>query len=344
MHKSREKIAYLLGRYGAIYHHEPQLPSHVDSTNHVQAEPCPGYFNDWCLTSWCPSCAGMKIRANTAFILKVDGCPEFFRSLFDLRKNSLFPLFDLVRVLLISSKQWFLATQAQLSQKPADRGIAKFDPKLLAYQNSNHCPGPKRKRKFHLKRIFINHNPVNPGQMATTKLLGPARSSTGFQAVQTPGPVTGKPVVNACPGKSKGFYDFFGTFSLLNQRTTVNRDTRCGTPQGSPVSPLLSNLYMRRFILGWKHLGYEQHWSAYIVSYADDFVICCKAQADQAMGAMRRVMEKLKLTVNEDKSHLCHLPQEEFDFLGFTFGRFYNRKTGGPISAPNRRGRASNGW
>jgi len=108
-------------------------------------------------------------------------------------------------------------------------------------------------------------------------------------------------------------------------RTVVYEVTFCVR---GVISPLLSNLYMRRFILGWKHLGYEQHWSACIVSYADDFVICCKAHADQAMGAMRRVMEKLKLTVNEDKTHLCHVPQDGFDFLGYTFGRCYNRKTG----------------
>jgi RNA-directed DNA polymerase len=89
------------------------------------------------------------------------------------------------------------------------------------------------------------------------------------------------------------------------KRTTSNRDTGRGTPQGAPISPLLSNLYMRRFILGWKTLGYARRWSAQIVNYADDFVICCKGRAEDAMDAMRGMMEKLKLTVNDDKTHLC---------------------------------------
>ena len=40
-------------------------------------------------------------------------------------------------------------------------------------------------------------------------------------------------------------------------RTSRNKDMGRGTPQGAPISPLLSNLYMRRFILGWKVLGYS---------------------------------------------------------------------------------------
>jgi hypothetical protein len=39
-------------------------------------------------------------------------------------------------------------------------------------------------------------------------------------------------------------------------------------------------------------------------------------------------MSKLKLTVNEDKTHVCHLPQERFDFLGYTFQRCFKPKTG----------------
>ena len=40
-------------------------------------------------------------------------------------------------------------------------------------------------------------------------------------------------------------------------RTTEAKDSRRGIPQGSPISPLLANLYMRRFVLGWKQLGWR---------------------------------------------------------------------------------------
>jgi group II intron reverse transcriptase/maturase len=111
-------------------------------------------------------------------------------------------------------------------------------------------------------------------------------------------------------------------------RSTRNRDQGRGTPQGSPISPLLSNLYMRRFVLGWKKLGHEKRLQAYIVNYADDLVICCRGGAEQALTTMRDMMSKLKLTVNETKTRVCSLPEEKFDFLGYTFGRCYSTRTG----------------
>jgi group II intron reverse transcriptase/maturase len=112
------------------------------------------------------------------------------------------------------------------------------------------------------------------------------------------------------------------------RRSTRNRDEGRGSPQGSPISPLLSNLYMRRFVLGWKKLGYEKRLKAYIVNYADDLVICCQNRADEALVTMRNMMTKLKLTVNEKKTRVCTLPEEKFDFLGYTFGRCYSTKMG----------------
>jgi len=47
-------------------------------------------------------------------------------------------------------------------------------------------------------------------------------------------------------------------------------------------------------------------------------VICCRGRAQDALSAMRVMMTKLKLTVNEEK----------FDFLGYTFGRYYSPMTG----------------
>jgi group II intron reverse transcriptase/maturase len=112
------------------------------------------------------------------------------------------------------------------------------------------------------------------------------------------------------------------------RRTTRNKDEGRGSPQGAPLSPLLANLYMRRFVLGWKVLGHEQRLDAHLVNYADDFVICCRGTAREAMTTMRTMMAKLKLTVNETKTRLCRVPDESFNFLGYTIGRCYKPRTG----------------
>jgi RNA-directed DNA polymerase len=49
---------------------------------------------------------------------------------------------------------------------------------------------------------------------------------------------------------------------------------------------------------------------------------------------MRRIMGKLKLTVNEEKTRVCRVPEGEFDFLGYTFGRRYSAVTGKARIAP----------
>jgi RNA-directed DNA polymerase len=123
-------------------------------------------------------------------------------------------------------------------------------------------------------------------------------------------------------------------------RSTEAKDKGRGIPQGSPISPLLSNLYMRRFVLAWKKLGLERRLGSRIVTYADDLVILCKrGKAEEALQWMRVIMGKLKLTVNEEKTRICKVPEGEFDFLGYTFGRRYSARTGKASTAlwPSRK-------
>ena len=66
-----------------------------------------------------------------------------------------------------------------------------------------------------------------------------------------------------------------------------------------------------------------------IVTYADDLVILCRrGKAEEALQQLRQIMGKLKLTVNEEKTRICKVPEGKFDFLGYTFGRMYSARTG----------------
>ena len=68
---------------------------------------------------------------------------------------------------------------------------------------------------------------------------------------------------------------------------------------------------MRRFVLGWKKLGLERSLGSRIVTYADDLVILCrKGKAEDALQRLREIMNKLKLTVNEEKTRICNVPEE----------------------------------
>jgi hypothetical protein len=58
-------------------------------------------------------------------------------------------------------------------------------------------------------------------------------------------------------------------------------------------------------------------WELCCVTYADDLVILCrKGSAENALHHLHQIMGKLKLTVNEEKTPICRVPDGEFDFLG----------------------------
>jgi RNA-directed DNA polymerase len=112
------------------------------------------------------------------------------------------------------------------------------------------------------------------------------------------------------------------------RRSNPARRHKKGTPQGAPISPLLSNLYMRRFVLGWKELGHEKRLQARIINFADDFVVLCANTGQEAYETVKKMMGKLGLEINAEKTRLCRVPEETFDFLGYTFGQCYSTRNG----------------
>lgn len=107
------------------------------------------------------------------------------------------------------------------------------------------------------------------------------------------------------------------------RRTNRAKKYRKGSPQGSPISPLLSSIYMRRFIVGWKHLGFAQRFQSHIVNYADDICILGRAPATAMLSVFTRMMDQLKLPVNMQKTRCLRCPEESFEFLGYRIGTNY---------------------
>jgi RNA-directed DNA polymerase len=113
-----------------------------------------------------------------------------------------------------------------------------------------------------------------------------------------------------------------------NKRLTGGKDNDRGTPQGGVVSPLLANLYMNRMLKGWKQTKRGEQFRARIVSYADDFVILSRGKAEEALSWARGALTRMGLTLNEGKTSIRNARKERFDFLGYTFGPHFSRRTG----------------
>ena len=104
------------------------------------------------------------------------------------------------------------------------------------------------------------------------------------------------------------------------RRMSGGKSSKRGTPQGGVVSPLLSVIYMNRFLKHWRLSGRGEAFRAHVVSYADDFVILSRGHAEEALIWTKAVMTKLGLTLNETKTSVKDARRESFDFLGYTLG------------------------
>lgn len=108
----------------------------------------------------------------------------------------------------------------------------------------------------------------------------------------------------------------------------VRKETT-GTPQGGVISPLLANLYLHWLDHTWetKAFGKRPH-DAHIVRYADDFVILCKENPEFYLEQAKKVLDRLGLTLNAQKTRVVNAREEPFDFLGHRFAVQPSKLTG----------------
>ena len=92
--------------------------------------------------------------------------------------------------------------------------------------------------------------------------------------------------------------------------------TERGTPQGSVISPLLSNILLTPFDQEMRRKGYQ------LTRYADDWVVACKSveEARAAMAAALRILKELGVELHPQKTRIVHL-QHGFEFLGYKIKR-----------------------
>jgi group II intron reverse transcriptase/maturase len=120
----------------------------------------------------------------------------------------------------------------------------------------------------------------------------------------------------------------------------VVSDTETGTPQGSPVSPLLANIALHVLDRAWKAAGPR---AGVLVRFCDDFVVLCPTEerAEQARDLAGATLAPIGLRLHPEKTRIVCLRQgaEGFDFLGFHHhmresskrkGRFYLQKWPSP--------------
>ena len=105
---------------------------------------------------------------------------------------------------------------------------------------------------------------------------------------------------------------------------------RKGTPQGGVISPLLANCYLHILDRLWQRHRLRDKLQARIVRYADDFVVLCRKGVEEPLRAVRHILERLGLSLNEAKTHIVDATRSSFNFLGFTIRMSRGIRSGKP--------------
>jgi len=106
------------------------------------------------------------------------------------------------------------------------------------------------------------------------------------------------------------------------------KKARKGTPQGGVISPLLANIYLNILDRIWERHRLAEKYKAQLIRYADDIVILCARDTTPPYRILQTVLNKLELTLNEEKTQIRNARQEKFGFPGFSIGIAQGKQSG----------------
>jgi len=111
-----------------------------------------------------------------------------------------------------------------------------------------------------------------------------------------------------------------------------------GTPQGGVISPLLANIYLDVLDTIWKLKKVQEKLGARLIRYADDFVVLCENNTERILRGIRAVLNSLELKLNEEKTKVAEVRQQDITFLGFSIGVKKSIRTGSefPLIRPSK--------
>ena len=106
------------------------------------------------------------------------------------------------------------------------------------------------------------------------------------------------------------------------------KKARKGTPQGGVISPLLANIYLNILDRIWEKHRLAEKYKARLVRYADDMVILCARDTTEPYAILQTILNKLELSLNEEKTQIRDARKERFGFLGFSIGIAQGKQSG----------------
>ena len=102
-----------------------------------------------------------------------------------------------------------------------------------------------------------------------------------------------------------------------NGKLSGGKGNKVGTPQGGVISPLLANIYLH--LLDRLVKTHKSFKDIEIVRYADDFVLMGRKLCQSVLDNLKYLLNRMELSINEEKSKQIDACKDSLDFLGFTF-------------------------